>query len=223
MKTAFRTTHLSRKLGLSALLLALASVAMPAQAAKFGVRVVDESGSPIAGASVCVGLQGNSKQFGSAFTDSQGHVMVDVPNVPLMLTVSKDRFTGTRTMEPARSFNLIKQVKLREGIPGPRCKAGSVLADSKPGIPGIIVSDIAIREGVYNTTLSPVVSGEPSQYRVSDNKDFTGAKWQNYSNQIALVGNLSDADKVYLQLRKRKGSSKAYLETRSEVLTVRIN
>lgn len=195
---------------------------VPAHAAKFGVRVVDDNGRPVAGASVCVGLQGNYKQFGATFTDARGQVMVDVPNVPLLVTVSKDRFTGTRTTEPARSYNLVKQVRLREGVPGPRCRAGSVLAEHKPGVPTIVVTDIAVYEGPYSTTLSPTVSGEPNQYRVSTSEEFGDAKWKDYSSQIALAGDLSDSNRVYLQMRKIRGNSKAWLETRSEVLTVRL-
>ncbi len=202
--------------------LALSSFALPAHAAKFGVRVVDDNGVAIAGAAVCIGLQGNYKQFAATFTDAQGTVMVDVPNVPLLVTVSKDRFTGMRTTEPARSFNLIKQVQLIEGVPGPRCRAGSALAEHKPGVPSIVVTDIAIYDGAFSKTLSPTVSGSPNQYRVSASKEFGDAKWQNYANQIALAGALSDSEKVYLQMRKVRGNSKAWLESRSAVLTVRL-
>ena len=221
MKIKTGASSLTNKLVLSIAVITLCAVSIPAQAAKFGVRVVDDNGVPIAGAAVCIGLQGNYKQFGASFTDSQGQVMVDVPNVPLLVTVSKDRFTGLRTTEPARSFNLLKQVQLREGIPGPRCRAGSVLADSKPSA-AITVSDIAIQAGPTTTTLSPTVIGEPSHYRVSADKEFSGAKWQRYSDQIALATNLSVSPKVYLQLRKRTGSANAFLEARSEVMTVRL-
>lgn len=206
---------------LSAVLLSLSSV--PAHAAKFGVRVVDDNGRPIAGASVCIGLQGNYKQFGATFTDARGQVMVEVPNVPLLVTVSKDRFTGSRTTEPARGFNLIKEVKLLDGVPGPRCRAGSVLAESTPNAPSIVVTDIAIDEGPFNTTLSPTVSGGPNQYRVSDTKEFSGASWKNFSSQIALANGLNESNRVFLQMRKVVGNSRSFLETRSEVLTIRLN
>jgi len=216
MKTITGLTGLTHKLMLSAAVLTLSALAVPAHAAKFGVHVVDDNGVPVAGASVCIGLQGNYKQFGATFTDAQGHVMVDVPNVPLLLTVSKDRFSGVRSIEPARSFNLVKQVKLRNGVPGPRCRAGSVLAESKPSVPSIVVSSI----DVQGNTLSPTVTGDPSHYRVSANQDFTGAQWFRFSNQIALRGALSDAEKVYLQMRKRSGTSNAHVESLSDVLTI---
>ncbi len=215
-------SSLTGKLVMSVAVVALSAMAIPATAATFGVRVVDNNGAPVAGAAVCIGLQGNYKQFGATFTDSQGQVSVEVPNVPLLVTVSKDRFTGIRTTEPARSFNLLKQVKLLEGVPGPRCRAGSVLAESEPGVPPITVSSIAVQAGPVSTTLAPDVTGEPSQYRVSTLKDFSDAKWKKFDNLIALNGALSDADKIYLQMRKRSGSSKAYLESVSDVLTVRL-
>ena len=74
-----------------AVLLGLSSLGS-AHAAKFGVRVVDDLGKPVAGASVCIGLEGNYKQFGAMFTGADGNAIVEVPNVPLVVTVSKTRF-----------------------------------------------------------------------------------------------------------------------------------
>jgi len=207
---------------LSAALVLACSLVSPAHAAKFGIRVVDQNGTPVAGAAVCIGLQGNYKQFAAQFTDTNGNVMVDVPNVPLLVTVSKDRFTGTRSSEPARGFNILKEVKLREGTPGPRCRAGSSLADIMANPPSITVRDIAVTNGASRTVLQPNVTGEPSHYRISANEDFDGVAWKNYSNQIALVGELNSSKKVFLQMRKMVGNSKASIETLSDVVTVRI-
>jgi len=146
------------KCALAVTVLALSSLAMPAHAAKFGVRVVDENNQAVVGAAVCIGLQGNYKQFAATFTDGQGKVMVDVPNVPLL-----------------------------------------VIAENTPGVPTIVVTDIAIYENKSSKTLSPTVSGDPNQYRVSANKDFEGAAWTKYTSQIALAGRLLNNDKVYLQ------------------------
>ncbi len=219
--TSSRFGNLKKPL-LTAALVVACSLVSPVHAAKFGVRVVDQNGVPIAGAAVCIGLQGNYKQFAAQFTDTSGNVMVDVPNVPLLVTVSKDRFTGTRSSEPARGFNILKEVKLREGVPGPRCRAGSTLADIAPNPPSITVRDIAVTNGASRTVLQPNVTGEPSHYRISANEDFEGAGWKRYSNQIALVGELNSSKKVYLQLRKRMGNAKASIETVSDVVTVRI-
>ncbi len=224
MKSVSTAFKILRNVIVPAVALSSALAFTPAQAAKFGVRVVDAQGQPIAGAAVCIGLQGNYKQFGALFTDASGNAMVDVPNVPLLVTVSKDRFTGTRTTEPARSFNLLKQVKLLEGVPGPRCKAGSALVSnsSSEERSSIKVKTIAIKSGPYSTTLEPVVTGEPSHYRVSDNREFSESKWQRFDNKIALNNGLSDKDKVFVQLRKLVGTGKNWLEARSDVVTVRL-
>ncbi len=201
-------------------LILLATIAPAAQAAVFGVRVVDNNGAPIAGAAVCVGLHGNYKQFGALFTDSTGTATVDVPNVPLIVTVSKDRTSGIRINEPARSFNLIKQVRLIDGIPGPRCRAGSSLAG--PGVPQINIGNIDVTQGVFATTLRPEVTGEPSHYRISDDEDFSNTKWRRFSTTISLA-DFPESETIYLQMRRLEGSAKSWLEARSSVVTIRLN
>lgn len=198
----------------------IGSLAPSAQAAVFGVRVVDDTGAPVAGAAVCVGLEGNYKQFGAMFTDSTGTATVDVPNVPLLVTVSKDRTSGIRMSEPARGFNLIKQVRLLEGVPGPRCRAGSSLA--KPGVEEILIDNVNVREGVYSTTLSTSVRGNPSHYRVSDNEDFSEAKWRRFSTTIT-TSDYPEAEILFLQMRRLEGTAKSWLEARSNVVEVRMN
>ena len=188
-----------------------------AHAAKFGVRVVDDLGQPVAGASVCIGLEGNYKQFGAMFTGPDGNAIVDVPNVPLVVTVSKTRFAGTRLIEPARDFTLIKEVKLIEGKPGPRCRAGSTLAANPPTI---YISDISVRKGARSAALTPSVSGEPSHYRVSNLKDFSNASWQKFDKSIPLPAALYNEPSLFLQMRRITGTSKSWLEARSDVFTV---
>lgn len=190
-----------------------------AQAAKFGVRVVDEQGKPVAGASVCVGLQGNYKQFGAIFTGPDGNASVEVPNVPFIVTVSKTRFAGTRMTEPARNFTLIREVKLTEGKPGPRCRAGSTLAANPPAI---YVSDIAISKGARTASLTPSVSGDPSHYRISNLEDFSNADWQKFDTTILMPASLFNEPSVFLQMRNYVGNDKAWLEARSDVITVRM-
>ena len=188
-----------------------------AHAAKFGVRVVDDLGKPVAGASVCIGLEGNYKQFGAMFTGADGNAIVEVPNVPLVVTVSKTRFAGTRMIEPARDFTLIREVKLVEGRPGPRCRAGSTLAANPPEI---YISDIAVRRGARTASLTPSVSGEPSHYRVSNLEDFSNANWQRFDTSINLPASLFNEPSLFLQMRRFTGSSRAWLESVSDVVTV---
>ena len=193
-------------------------VTLSANAATFGVKVVDDRGQPIPGAAVCVGLPGNYKQFGAQLTDESGLAMVDVPNVPLVVTISKTRFSAMRVNEPARGFNLLKEITLSEGNPGPRCNAGQTIADNS----SIKIGAVEVTESAYSTTLTPSVEGEATQYRVSRTPSFTGAKWQRFQSSIALTASLSDEDEVYLQLRRYSGSSKAWIEARSAIVAVKL-
>ncbi len=221
MKLSSLPRFLFKRISAITLLAAISSAAPVLHAATFGVRVVDNAGVPVAGAAVCVGMQGNYKQFGALFTDASGTATVDVPNVPLIVTVSKDRTAGIRISEPARGFNLIKQVRLIDGIPGPRCRAGSSLADA-PGVEQIHIANIAVREGTYSTTLQPSVTGSPSHYRVSDNEDFSNAKWRRFSTTIPLI-EYAESDTVFVQMRRLEGTAKSWLESRSAVVTVRLS
>lgn len=191
-----------------------------AEAARFGVRVIDAGGEPVAGASVCVGLEGNYRQFGTAFTDADGvAALLDVPNVPFIVTVSKSRFAGVRRSEPAQNYDLVREITLESGRPGPRCKAGSTVAE----IPSSIrVSRIDVLASATMTLLTPAVSGEPSHYRVASDESFAGADWQRFERDIALPGSLAEEPSVYLQLRRFAGSSRGWLEARSDVVAVQL-
>ena len=189
-----------------------------AQAARFGVRVVDGSGGPVAGASVCVGLEGNYRQFGTAFTDADGRAaLVEVPNIPFVVTVSKTRFTGTRLQQPARGYDLVREVTLAEGLPGPRCKGGSSMVAAPPLID---VRGVDVSDDVAATTLRPRVTGEPSEYRLALDESFGGAGWQRFDDAIVVPSALAGEPSVYLQLRRYSGDERGWLEARSNVVTV---
>ena len=199
--------------------LAVALGATPAAAATFGVRVVDATGEPVPGASVCVGLEGNYRQFGALFTDLDGRAVVDVPNVPLVVTVSKTRFSGVRLAEPARGFNLVKEVRLAEGVPGPRCKAGSAVAE--PGHDAIEIRDLdVVADGRGVPLVSARVTGEPTHYRIGADRELVDAAWRRFSDAMAVPGALADEPSVFLQLRRYLGVPDAWLEARSAVTEV---
>lgn len=201
----------------SVLTLAGLVATMPVQAGQFGLRVLDQSGEAVSGASVCVGLPGNYKQFGASFTDSDGLAIIDVPNVPLVVTVSKTRFSGMRMSEPARGFTMIKEVILSEGVPGPRCRAGSTIADG----PSLIeVGRVDVIETADATSLQLDVSGDPSHYRVSSQSEFGDASWQAYDSRIVLPLSLARQGQIFLQMRRLEGSSESWLEARSTVVEV---
>lgn len=221
MKNNYKPSHTVRKhltgCVLSVLTLAGVMATSPAQAGQFGLKVLDQSGHAVSGASVCIGLPGNYKQFGSSFTDSEGLVVMEVPDVPLVVTVSKTRFSGMRMSEPARGFSLIKEVVLPEGVPGPRCRAGSTMADG----PSIIqVERVDVIESADATSLQLDVSGAPSHYRVSRHAEFSDANWQAYDSRIVLPLSLARQGQIFLQMRRFEGSSDSWLEARSSVVEV---
>ena len=199
-----------------------AAIALPqaVSAATFGVRVVDEAGAPVAGASVCVGLEGNYRQFGALFTDLDGVARVDVPNVPLVVTVSKTRFSGVRRNEPARGFDLVREVRLAEGVPGPRCKAGSTVAE--PGHDPILIRDVDVRGAGGAPVVSARVTGEPTHYRIGPDRELEDAAWQRFRDAMLVPGSLADEPSVFLQLRRYVGTPDAWLEARSAVTEVEL-
>ena len=201
---------------LSALAAVGMAASLSAEASQFGVRVVNNAGEPVSGASVCVGLPGNYKQFGALFTDADGMAMTDVPNVPLVVTISKTRFSGVRMSEPARGFTLVREVRLSDGIPGPRCRAGSTIADGA----AIKVDNVHVIDAANATTLEFSVSGEPSHYRVATSSEFYDARWLDYQPSIVLPLSLARRGQIFLQMRRFEGTSNAWLEARSEVVEV---
>lgn len=197
----------------------LFALASTATAAQFGVRVVDAVGEPVAGASVCFGLPGSYRQFGAVFTDNDGQAVTDVPNIPFVVTVSKTRFSGIRINEPGRGFNLIKEVTLSEGTPGPRCKAGSTLAEVEPS--SIVVDRVEVVEEDKARRLRPTASGQPTEYRVSSTPaDIEFGNWSELDDTILLPRAMAGEAEVYLQLRRYEGKETAWLEARSRVVKV---
>lgn len=207
-----------------AVVLGLASA--NSHAAKFGVRVVSPDGTPVAGAAVCIGTHGNYKQFGAMFTSANGDVTVDVPPVPLVVTISKNRFSGMRIDEPARRFNLIKTVKLHDGVPGPRCRAGSSMAQSGSGSSssGLQINSVDVNERAFDVSVTPIVSGSANSYRISRSASMNGSTWRKMS---AGAGSIRVEDKllgstVYLQVRRYKEVKGAVLEAQSNIFPVNL-
>lgn len=212
-----------KRVGVALLLLLAAGTV---NAAKFGVKVVTESGEPIAGAAVCIGTHGNYRQFTAQFTSATGEVSVEVPNVPLVVTVSRNRFSGIRMAEPARQFNLIKEVKLLDDVPGPRCRAGSSLAkgigvddifvQAEKVADGVVGNDLAVESGFL---LIPSVTGNPSHYRLSDSSSFAESSWLEYQAAIDLPENLYNKKSVYMQVRRLMTKKTGWIEARSDIVS----
>ena len=193
-------------------------VSTPATAVKFGVKIVNEAGQALEGTAVCIGMPGNYTQFGSLLTDKTGLAMVEVPKVPFVLTVSKSSMGAMRINEPARGFNLIKEVTLTKNAAGPKCNVeGLVKSESS-----VRISDVQVSDSTFTTTLNPRVEGQPTEYRVSRTPTFTGAKWTRFETSIPLSASLSEEDEVYIQVRRYVGSRDAWVEARSDVVNVKL-
>ena len=192
-----------------------------ARAARYGVRVVDAAGLPVAGASVCIGLDGDFERYGTAFTDADGRIrLVDVPRVPLVVTVSKSRFSGARLTEPARRYDVVRELELAsDGRPGPRCRAVRTLAGDPPYIE-LRGADVERRGGT--TTLRPRGSGRAVEYRVAREEAWLGNDWRTLDGPIALPAALAGAPAVALQLRRRVGGRDGWIEGLSNVVTVEL-
>jgi ribosomal protein L11 len=187
-------------------------------AAKFGVKIVNESGQAIEGAAVCIGMPGNYTQFGSLLTDESGLAMLEVPQVPFVLTVSKAQVGGFKKFEPARGFNLIKQLTLKEGTSGPKCTVvGSMKSQSS-----VRITNVQVTDDTYTRTLKPHVVGKPTEYRVSRKSSFEGAKWKRFDSSIPLSANLSEKGEVYIQMRRYAGLNKSWIEALSDVVNVKL-
>ncbi len=189
-----------------------------AHAAKFGIRVVTPEGQPIAGAAVCIGTAGDYKKFAALFTSVNGDVQVDVPPVPLVVTVSKTRFAGTRLSEPARDFNLVKTIKLQDGKPGPRCKAGSTYVDASEGN-NLRISGVSIRDSAFSVQLLPQLNSGANHYRIASSNKLDKLRWRKLSEAIAVDPKLLGG-KVYLQVARIASVKGGRLEAHSNILPV---
>jgi len=93
-------------------------VSTPAHAAKIGVRVLDaNSGLPVPNASVCLGTANNPTIYGTGVTSFAGLALYDnVPEKPILITVSKSNFRGIALQTFPKDDNVITDVLVTEGL-----------------------------------------------------------------------------------------------------------
>lgn len=144
----------------------------------------------------------------------------------MVVTVSKSRFSGVRLDEPARRFNLIKTVKLHDGVPGPRCRAGSSLADSGSdnggASSGLQIASVSVNDSAFNVAVVPSITGTANSYRMSRSKSMDNAKWRNLSSRSITVDPNLLGSTVYLQVRRFKQVEGATLEAHSNIVPVNL-
>jgi hypothetical protein len=201
------------------LLTAFAGVSM-VNAATVGVRIVDELGQPLSGAAVCFGTAANKEQFGSYITGVDGDIVLhDLPHVALILTISKEKYQGVEMHQPGRNWNLISEVMLLENGIGPVCKHDTFeVTDIKRGLE---IQRLDVEKNRSFIKIGSQVTGEPSHYRVSQDKSFNGAKWLPYKKTVKYWGAVQGS--LYFQVKRFTGMKKGWLEARSYVANVSVN
>ena len=205
-------------------LIALLAIPSALHAADVDVRVISTlTHAPMANAAVCLGTPANPDQFGARRTDAEGEAAFqDVPDTPLLLTVSKSQFKSERQILPANQSSRTISVGLRRGGGGPACSAQ--LDDSLANVgTGLRVAGFKINRGAASTanrtvTLDSAARGGPTHYRVSEHQDFRNADWRPYKPSVRYTLSPGPGDKrVYYQARRSSESSGASLQMLSNV------
>ncbi len=210
-----------RRIGLGIGLLACQS----GYSAEVRVQVTDRQlGNALANASVCLGTPANPVQFGAKFSGENGYVVFEeVPETPLILTVSRPEYTGYQRRQTARRFDITLRVGLVTGGLGPICDLGEVatspaLTDGAVSIPAFHLGAVDSPGGERTVRLNAVVTGNPTHYRVAEHWGFEGVEWIDYKSQ--LLYKLSEGagkKRVYFQVRRLKQLDGAHVESLSGI------
>lgn len=179
-----------------------------APASELQVRVFERGGrQPLAGVSVCLGTAANTMQFGAYRTNREGYaVFADVPRAPLLVTASKPGYQGERQSLQTTTAGRLLVMSLASGGGGPVCATAGSRAEV--GTASLSISDFNINQGAAASSgrqvhLNYTVSGQPNQYRASEDADLSTIPWQPY--RAAPVFTLSPGNgrkTVYLQVRR---------------------
>jgi hypothetical protein len=203
----------------------LAMLAAPLFAdADLKVRVFERGGTqPLAGVSVCLGTPARVSQFGSSMTDADGNVrFTAIPRAPLVVTVSRPGYKGEQQSLVTTNTVRTLVMSLSAGGGGPQCMHEGEAEDAFSG--GLHIGyfslisqggDSANRQVV----LSHSVNREPTHYRVSENRDFSGAAWQPYlPGPVYRLSQGAGYKVVYFQVRRHSQMNGSDVEMRSPVM-----
>jgi len=209
-------------------MLALAGVAV--SAAELRVRVVDrDSGQALAGAAVCLGTGADPAQFGALLSGEDGQVrFAGVPRSRLVLTVSKPGYRGRRSELDATTAERVLVVPLAAGGLGPECsgvrehangsEAPAARAAALPRVRDFSLAGGAATTRERRVLLRARVTGDPTEYRASERRDFGDAEWRPFSERVEFVLSPGAGRKtVYYQLRRLVERGGGRLESRSAV------
>lgn len=192
-------------------------------AADLTVQVLERgSGSPLAGAAVCLGTGADPSQFGAFRSDAEGTARFeDILDAPLVLTVSKSGFRGEqRNLLGTRSDRVLTVLLPRGGL-GPQCDAPSAAGAET----GLAITEFRIDAGARRTARGAVqlnlrANGAPTHFRASESSDFAHARWQPLSGTPRFeLSPGPGLKRVYVQVRKLRQSEGLSLETQSDVVS----
>lgn len=204
-------------------------LAMPVSAADLRVRVFERGGQdPLADVAVCVGTPASPMQFGAVRTDYDGYaVFRDLPRTPLVVIASKSGFLGQQESLITSNMERLLVISLPTGGGGPSCKPDT--DDTASAATGLQVGYLKINSGAAITDsryvfLNHALQGVPTQYRASENPDFSGARWESYIPKPAFQLSPGSGRKVvYFQVRRYSKMNGADIQTLSPVVRDSIN
>jgi hypothetical protein len=213
------------KITLNVLLLpVLLLMSLTASAAEIRVRVFERGSQvPLANAAVCLGTSARIDQFGANMTDAEGYVtFTDVPRASLLLTVSRQGYMAEQETLVTSAANRMLVMSLASGGGGTPCPLGNTAARVYGS--GLSISRFVLDNGAAATadrvvTLNHQLSGEPTQYRASEQVDFDAAGWQAYAALPSFQLSVGPGRKVvYFQVRRHADVNGAVIETLSPVV-----
>lgn len=222
-------TSSARRVLWAAALLLLTTQAAPAEQVE--VRIYDRySGEPLAGVAVCLGTPADAAQFGAVHTDTDGVARFPlVPPTPITLTASKAQYRSTARELPGQVGDRTIVSTLSRGGGGPACVApqARVAVGAVPQtlrVKGLRVSRPSADSKETALTLEPVVEGNPTHYRLSQDRGFANAQWQPYADRISLAvpSGPAGGSTVYFQVRQYQDRDGVVLERTSNVLGRRL-
>ncbi len=206
------------------LLLPVASPAL-AQEPWLEVHVLNRhDGRPVNDAAVCLGTGARGDQFGARRSDARGVVRFsDLSANPLAVTVSAAGYQGRRQALQPLYDNRVLVVKLVTGGGGPSCGAPpSAAAESAPGLR---LEAVRIRHSAGASLASVLVSarasGPVNQIRISEQRDFADADWQDYKPSVPYTLSAGEgAKRLYVQVRRVAQVQGASIQIQSPVRQV---
>ncbi|MEM7206947.1 MAG: hypothetical protein AAF434_03905 [Pseudomonadota bacterium] len=193
--------------------------------AQISVHVTDgQLGKSLSGAAVCLGTPANPVQFGGQLTQENGHaVFDDVPETPLVLTISRTDYTGYQRTHGAKQFDITLQVGLQSGGLGPLCELGELSNLPQMTDGAITVSALKLNGGARSTgsreiTINASTTGAPTHYRVAEHWSFDGAEWLELSGTPKFTLSRGAGSKaIYFQVRRLKSLAGGEVESLSGI------